>query len=185
VEAVAAGDHVAVQLLTRAAVGERQPRPLSFQVGELHVADLEQERAAGAQPCFDQVLDDLRLAVDDDRLADQVLEVDPVPLPIELDPDTRVYLAFAAHPVADARLDQQFGRSLLEHAGPDPRFDVLAAAVLDHDRLDALQVKEMGERQTGRAGADDPDLRPGHSTPSSASTCCAIAKAEFAAGTPA
>ena len=37
--------------------------------------------------------------------------------------------------------------------------DVLAAAVLEHDRLDAGLLEQPAERQPGGAGADDPDLR--------------------------
>ena len=37
--------------------------------------------------------------------------------------------------------------------------DVLAAPVLEDDRVDALEVEQVRERQPGRAGADDPDLR--------------------------
>ena len=34
---------------------------------------------------------------------------------------------------------------------------VLLAAVLEHDRLDALEVQEVSEQQPGGAGADDAD----------------------------
>ena len=54
---------------------------------------------------------------------------------------------------------EQVGRALLEHARPDPLLDVLAAAVLEHDRLDPGLLEQPAERQPGRAGADDPDLR--------------------------
>jgi hypothetical protein len=36
---------------------------------------------------------------------------------------------------------------------------VFAAAVLEHDRLDALAREELGERQARGARADDADLR--------------------------
>ena len=87
-------------------------------------------------------------------------------------------------PLADAGLDEQVGGSLLEHAGADAVLDVLAAAVLEHDRLDPLALEQPRERQPGRAGADDPDLRPQSLDRSSSSTRCAIANAPFAAGTP-
>ena len=184
VEAVAARDHVALDLLPRPLVGERQQRPLGLEVGDGHAGDLEQQRPARLQPRLDQILDDLGLAVDDDRLAHQLLEVDPVPLAVELDPDPRVDLPVALHPPAHTGLDEQVGGPLLEHARADPRLDVLAAPVLDHDGVDALQVEQVREHQAGRAGTDDPDLGSAHAD-SSASTCCAIANAEFATGTPA
>ena len=86
---------------------------------------------------------------------------------------------------ADARVAQELDGALLEHAGADPLLDVVAAAVLEHDRLDARTLEQPRERQAGRAGADDADLRAGRShSPSSSRTRCAIAKALFAAGTP-
>ena len=62
---------------------------------------------------------------------------------------------------ADAHLDQEVRRPLLEHAGTDASFDVLAVAVLEDDRFDALEVEEMPEHEARRARADDSDLRAG------------------------
>jgi hypothetical protein len=36
---------------------------------------------------------------------------------------------------------------------------VLAASVLEHDRLDGGALEQAGERQPGRTGSDDSDLR--------------------------
>ena len=54
---------------------------------------------------------------------------------------------------------EQVDRALLEHAGADALLDVLAAAGLQHDRLDALGLQQLREHQSRRPGADDPDLR--------------------------
>ena len=62
-------------------------------------------------------------------------------------------------PLSRACVDEQIGDRLLEHAGANALLDVLPAAVLEHDRLDAFAVQEVGERQARRPGADDPDLR--------------------------
>ena len=78
---------------------------------------------------------------------------------------------------------EEVDRALLEHAGTDAGLDVVAAAVLEHDRLDPGAVEQLREDEPRRAGADDRDLglRARHD---SSSTACAIAKARFAAGTP-
>ena len=102
-------------------------------------------------------------------------------LPGELELDAVVDDPLALHPLPHARLDEQVGCALLEHARADAVLDVLAAAVLEHDRLDALALEQPGEHQAGGAGADDADLRP---HVSSASTRWAIANAPLAAGTP-
>ena len=83
-------------------------------------------------------------------------------------------------PLADAGVAQEVDRPLLQDARADPPLDVVAAAALQDDRLDALAGEKLGERQAGGAGADDADLRPHRSS----STRWAIANAELAAGTP-
>ena len=90
-------------------------------------------------------------------------------------------------PRAGPDLGQELDRAVLEHAGADASLHMVARACFQHDRLDPLEVEQVGEHETGRPGADDHDLRPlrpTHAPPSSARTSCAIANAEFAAGTP-
>ena len=53
---------------------------------------------------------------------------------------------------------QQIDGALLEHARPHPIDHVLAAAVLDDDRIDAVQMQQLAEQQPGRTRADDADL---------------------------
>ena len=65
-EAVAAGDHVALELVLRAVVAEADAGPVALELVDGHVLDLEQQRPPGGEPGLDQVLDDLGLAVDDD-----------------------------------------------------------------------------------------------------------------------
>ena len=75
---------------------------------------------------------------------------------------------------------------LLEHPGAHARLHVVARARLEHDRLDALPVEQVGQQQPGRTGPHDPDLCVHHpSASASASTRWATAKAVLAAGTPA
>ena len=85
---------------------------------------------------------------------------------------------------ADAQRGQQLDRPVLEDAGAHATLDVLAAAGLEHDGVDSLQVEELRQHEAGRARADDRDLRAAHVGGFSARTCCATAKAELAAGTP-
>ena len=75
----------------------------------------------------------------------------------EIDPV--VEHAFALHALADAGVDQEVGRPLLEQAGADAALDIVAAAVLQDDGFDAGEVQEMRQHQPGRARADDADLR--------------------------
>jgi hypothetical protein len=67
--------------------------------------------------------------------------------------------AFALQALADAGLDEQLDRPVLEHAGADALLDVLAAAILEHHRLDSLEMEQVPEQQAGRARADNSHLR--------------------------
>jgi hypothetical protein len=107
-------------------------------------------------------------------------------LPGELELDAVVDETLPLQPVACTGVDEEVDDALLQHAGTDARLDVLAAAVFQDDRVDALAVQQVAEREPGRACTDDADLRSdaAQAAPSSSSTRCAIAKAPFAAGTP-
>ena len=72
--------------------------------------------------------------------------------------DAFVAEALALHALADAALREQVDRALLEHAGADRRLDLLAAARLEHHRVDALEVQQVREQQAGGSRADDGDL---------------------------
>jgi hypothetical protein len=82
-----------------------------------------------------------------------------MPLAVELKVDPAVRDSLTIHARANAGVAKQVDRSLLEDAGTDSMLDVLAIAVLEHDRLDPLAREKLREREPGRARADDPDLR--------------------------
>ena len=77
----------------------------------------------------------------------------------ELELDAVVDEPLAVQPLSRPGGGQEVDDALLDHACADARLDVLAAPVLEDDRVDALQVEQMAEREAGGAGADDPDLR--------------------------
>ena len=184
---VAPGDDVAHELDLRAAVPVAHTRALGLELVQAHVLGLEHERPTRLEPRRDQVLHHLLLPVDRDVLAGQAAEVDPVPGAAELELEPVVGEALLAESSSDAHLLEQLDRPVLEDAGADPPLDVLAAARLQYDRVDPLHVEEVRQDEPRRAGADDPDLRAlgaAHARSSSASTSCAIANAELAAGTP-
>jgi hypothetical protein len=85
-----------------------------------------------------------------------------VAAPAEPQLDAVVDHPLAPHPLADAELGEQVDRPLLEHAGADTVLDVVARAVLEDDRLDALSVQQLSEREPRRTGAHDADLGAAH-----------------------
>ena len=50
---------------------------------------------------------------------------------------------------------EQIDGALLEHPGSDAIDDVLAIAVFDDDRVDAVEMEEVSEQQACRTCADD------------------------------
>ena len=163
VEAVAAGDEVAFDLLRPALMREADLRPLRRQLMHADAVDLEQQRPAVDQSLRHQILHHLLLAVDGDEFADQRLEFDAVQFAIDADIDAAVALTLALHARADADIDQKFGGPMLDQPGADAVLDVIAAAVLDDDGFDALQMQQPRQHQAGRPGSDNSDLSS-HST---------------------
>ena len=90
-------------------------------------------------------------------------------LAAELEVDPVMDDALAVEPRPDAGVAQQLDRALFEHAGANAALDVLAVAVLEHDRFDAGDLEQPGEHEPRRPGADDPDLRP-HASPSTSTS---------------
>ena len=80
--------------------------------------------------------------------------------PLKREMNTVVEHGFALHARADAGLDQQVARPLLEQAGADAALDIVAAAVLQDDGFDARAVQQMRQHQPRRPRAHDPDLSP-------------------------
>src|SRR3979490_704420 len=101
---------------------------------------VEEDRCPGGHACLDEVLDHFLLAVDNDAPARQLLEINPVALTVESQMNTSVLETFAIEPFTDARVLQELRRALFEAACAHSSLDVLAAATLDHDRIDACTM---------------------------------------------
>ena len=127
------------------------------------VLDLVEQRPAGREAGLDEVGDDPVLAVDRDRAAaGQLAHRDPVAPSREAELDAVMDEALRLDAAGEAGLPEHVHGALLEHARPHPLLDVLAAAVLEHDGLDALEAEQVGEQEPGRPCADDPDLGAHH-----------------------
>ena len=159
VVAVTPGDGVALELVLSALVPKADSRPLRLEIVNRDVGHLEEQREIRVEPREDQILDDLGLAVDRDRsAAGELAERNAMALAVELELDAVVDDPLPLQAVADTGVDEEVRRALLEHTGADTMLDVVSAAVLEHDGLDAFAVKEVREHQPGGTGADDRDL---------------------------
>ena len=130
------------------------------------VVDLELDRPAGLDPRRDQVLHDLLLPVDRDVTARELAQVDAVTGALELELEPVVGEPLLVQACADADLGQQLDGPVLEDARAHAALDVLPAAGLEHDGVDPLQVEELRQHETGRAGAHDRDLGARRAHPS-------------------
>jgi hypothetical protein len=148
------------QLAVRGAVGD--PGPLGGEVVHGGLADLELQRQAGGEPGPDQVLDHLGLGPDPHAATGELVEVDVLALPVELQVDAAVLDPLGVHPGGQPELTQQLGDVVLEHPGPLAGLDVGTAAVLDDHRVDPGPGEKLAQQQPGGPGADDADLGPGH-----------------------
>ena len=134
-------------------------RKRRIQIVHREIVHLKHDLSARAEPRLHQILHHFLLRVDGDRAAaGQLGQIDAVPAPAEAEPDAIVPQSLALQTLADAGFDHQVHRALLQHARAHPIFDVLAAAALQNDRLDASQVQQMREHQAGRSRPDNTDL---------------------------
>jgi hypothetical protein len=158
VEAVAAGDEVAFDLVVGAVLLVAHRRLAAVEVVQAHVRCLVDRGRPCARAGFHQVARQFGLAVGGDHLAaGEAVHVDGVPRP-EHQLDAVVDDAFAVTRSADAGFAQQVHGDLLQDAGADAAQHVVAALALDDDVVDAGLVQQLAEQQAGGAGADDRDL---------------------------
>ena len=161
VEAVAPGDHVALDPLRPAgAVDVAHRRGVRGEVVHGHVVDLEVDGLARRQPGGDEVLDDLLLAVDGHRLAGEPGQIDAVVPAVEPERETLVPQPLTVQPVGDPEFAEEVDGAVLQQARPQPLLDVLPAAVLDDHRLDAPHGQQLRQHQPGRSRPHDGYLGP-------------------------
>ncbi len=158
-EAVAAGDQVAGDLpvgAARVAVGD--PRPVGGR-GRARRRRRPRTRSAAPAPSRAAIRSLTTSCCPYTVIvpAGQLGERDPVVGAVEAQREPVVRQALRVEPVAEAGLAQQFDGGMLQHARADPLLDVLAAAPLEHDGVDAGPVQQVGQHEPGGAGADDAD----------------------------
>ena len=120
---------------------------------------LEIQRARGRHAGIDQISHDFVLPVDgDDPAAGQTGEIDVVALSLKTEIQAVVTQPALLHSRTHAHRHEQIDRALFEDASAHPIDDVITAAVLDDDRIDAVAVQQLREHQPCRTCADDADL---------------------------
>jgi len=74
--------------------------------------------------------------------------------------DPLVPHAFTLQSLANARCVHEIDRALLQDTRANPFDHVFFTPILDNDRVDSREVKEMAEHQAGRPCANNSDLGP-------------------------
>src|SRR5262249_31629843 len=82
----------------------------------------------------------------------------------EADVEYAIGHALAHQAIGDAELMHEVDRAMLQHAGADAAFDVIAASRLEHDAFDVFARQQERQEQSCRSGSDDPNLCP-HALP--------------------
>ena len=129
--AVGADDEVALELVHLAVLRVDDRGSLAGDADGLDVLGLEHDARAEPLVLGEQVGDERLLPVDRDGAADELLEVDVVALPLELQVDAVVGEAALAQPGVEPELGEDVDRPLLEHAGADAAEHVLARRALE------------------------------------------------------
>ena len=112
------------------------------------------------QPGVDQVFDHLLLPVDGDAAPTrQLTERYALPNAVETQVDAVVLNAFAAHPVSQSEFVEQVDSVLFQQPRPNPRFDIVPAAVFQNYRVDPLPGQQQREHQPRRSCANYTNLR--------------------------
>jgi hypothetical protein len=82
------------------------------------------------------------------------VDEEPVP-PLPRDCRSIMGMAFTIHTLPEPDRTQQIDCSGLQHPGSNPQQDMLAALPFQHDAIDAVSIKDMGQKQSRRPAADD------------------------------
>src|SRR6476660_8388561 len=132
-EALTAGDEIAVDFLRPAILPEPDLRFLRFQVVDGNGIDLEQQWSPISEAALNQVFYNLLLAVNRDTLVHQRIEVEAVKIAVDPDIDAPMQHTLALHALADSHIGEQVGGPMFYQPGADAIFDIVATAILDDD----------------------------------------------------
>ena len=140
-EAVAAGDEVAVDLVADAVLDVGDARAVGVEIMRFDVGGLIDGGEPGRLARVHQVERHLGLAVDHHGLAGGGVHVDAVPRAAESQFDAMVHQPLAMGARAGADLVQQRHRAFLEQAGADAAEHIFRRLALENDVVDAVEMK--------------------------------------------
>src|SRR5471032_1252336 len=172
-EAIAAGDEVARDLVADAVLGVAHARAVAVEVVQAHVVGLEDDLETGLVARVHEIARDFGLAVDGDGLAAGCgFHIDTVARSAERHFHAVVDETLAMQPLRRADLFEQADRALFQHARPDTREHVVTVLALQDDGLDSVEVQQLAQQQAGWSCTDDGNLCPHLAAPQAQPPAC-------------
>ena len=147
-ETVASGDEIAIERTRVAIFFETDfrmgKRARALKIVDAGVRDFEMDRRSGVETGLRKIFHDFVLSVDGDAFSSgEVREIDVVRAAVKAEIDAVMNQADLIETRAEAEAVQEVDRSLLEHAGTNAFFDVLAATIFDDHGIDAFALEKM------------------------------------------
>ena len=155
VEAVAAGDKVAIKAVVFTVVAVGDIRCVAVDVVQRYVFRFVNGDAAGGGADIHQISGNFGLAVHHHVFADFLFKIHADVLMVEHQFHPVVHQAFAVHSLGGARFFQTLYRGVFQHTGADAAQYVFAAFALQNHIVDTVLIQQLAEQQAGRAGADN------------------------------
>jgi len=116
----------------------------SAKVVKSDVLDAEAYVPPAVQSGCDEIFHDLLLSVDGDAAAYQLFQIETMGVPVEAHLQPVMANAFGVKPFRYPRLPQCLNGAVLKNSGPNAVLHVIAVATFHHNRLDSLQIEEVG-----------------------------------------
>ncbi|MNL16341.1 hypothetical protein D3C87_1373780 [compost metagenome] len=146
-EAVAAGDVVAIEAIVFAVLFEGHERFVSFHAVGNDIARLVEGLRAGDLTSGHQVPGDLGLAVDHHGFAPgEGLQVDVHLAPVEGQFEATMNQSFGVHALAHTGLAQQLYHALFKHTGTDAPEYIIRRLAFENQGVDAGVVQQLSEQ---------------------------------------
>ena len=105
-----------------------------------HIFYFKKDGAANGMACVDEVFDHFALAVDGDRTAGQIREINAMRAAAESQVDTVMHETLALHPLADSYFGEQVSSGLFEKPGANALLTIFPTVYFEHNGVDTLEM---------------------------------------------
>ena len=157
-EPVAACDEITVDAVLRAVHGVGDVRRVTIGVVDRHAFGVVDDRSARLFARLIQVAGHFGLAIDHNGRVGVVLEVDAEKVIAIGNQRAVMDKAFFLHPFAYTGLVHHLDHAGFQNACTDAAQHIILGLAFEDDRVDALSVQKLAQKQAGWPAADNGDL---------------------------